>query len=220
MTKQAEFIDILSGNKNRRRHRRGQIARPVQKKGQKVELGYPANLTKFCFDAEGISPAPPLERLLKQTINNCRRLQQLRPEELQPYARGMAEFPMLVSFRTSQMEVHRWLKTIKLSADRGPAYRFNAHWPDDDFSRLAEEFVFKLWGTAPCRIPVDLWKFLRPGMRLAYKDHMSENPRVAKHLESLIPWERDRRSPGRLRERVISNLLERTKNFFDLRSAR
>jgi hypothetical protein len=157
MTKQVNYTNLLSAIKSGR---------------QKVELGYPANLAQFCFDAEEIPAALPLEKLLKQTIKNCRRLRRVRLEELRPYARGMTEFPRLLSLRTSQKELRRWLgpSGINLSADRGPAYRFNAHWPEDEFATVAEEFVFKLWGTPPCEIPIDVWRHvLRPGMRLAFR---------------------------------------------------
>jgi hypothetical protein len=198
-----------------------------QKPRKPVEIGFPANLAQFCFDLQGrrhLGPsAPALEKLLVQTIKNCRYLQRIPPEDLRPYARGMTEFPMLVSLRTSQAALRRLLgpRGIDLSGDRGPAHRFNAQWPDDAFSALAEEVVFKLWGAPPCKISLDDWKqVLRPGLRLVYKDYLSENSRVARKLESLIKSERDRRNPGALRERVISRLLDRTKNFFDLRATR
>jgi hypothetical protein len=200
---------------------RKETARRIPKKTSgAVELGYPANLAKFCLDVESIPDAPPLERLLKQTIKNCRRLHQIKPEELQPYARGMTEFPMLISLKTSQSELRLWLEGIKLSADRGPAYRPNAHWIEDEFSAVAEEVVFRLWGTAPCKIDLDLWKVLQPGMRLEFKDYLSKNPVAAKKLEEKIGAERDNRSPGPLRGRVIDRLLDSAKNFFDLRAQR
>jgi hypothetical protein len=91
----------------------------------------------------------------------------------------------------------------------------------DQFSAVAEEFVFKLYGGPPAETSLDVWKqVLRPGMRLEFKDYLSSNPRVAKKLDSLIASERDRSSFGRLRARVISRLLERAKNFFDLRAER
>jgi hypothetical protein len=198
-----------------------------QKTSRAVELGFPANLAQFCFGLKNrrhLGPsAPALEKLLVQTIKNCRRLQRIPPEDLRPYARGMTEFPMLVSLRTSQAALGRSLgpSGIDLAGDRGPAHRFNAHWPEDQFSALAEEFLFKLYGGPPGEITFDLWRqLLRPFMRLAFKDYLSQNPAVAKQLESLIASQKDRRNPSTLRERVISRLLDRAKNFFDLRAQR
>jgi hypothetical protein len=138
----------IKSEPKRRNHR--QTVRSVR---EKVELGYPANLTQFCFGVEEIPRAAALEKLLAETIKNCRRLQRVPLEKLRPYARSMTEFPMLVSLRTSQTVLRRWLGPggINLSADRGPAYRFNAHWPQRSVFRGSRGIRFQTLRRSACR---------------------------------------------------------------------
>jgi hypothetical protein len=191
-----------------------------------VHLGFPPNLAKHCFGLQEPqhrgTKDEQLQKLLRQTIENVRRVEQIPEEVLRKYAWGMTEFPMLVSLRTTRKVIRDRLGPagIDLSGDRGPGHRFDAHSANDEFSVIAEEFVFKLYGGPPGVVELDVWtKVLRPGMRLAFKDYLSENRRIAKKLESLIAQEH-RRTPGVLRERVINRLLEKSKNFFGLKAQR
>lgn len=191
-----------------------------------IELGFPAELAKYCFglpkhirsNREDLA----LAKLIRQTIKNVRHLERIPESKLRRYAWGMTEFPMMVSLRTTTKMIRDRLGRagIELSGDRGPGHRFNAHWVNDDFSAIAEQFVFRLFGGPPGKIDFALWKkTLRPAMRLAFKDYLRENPKVEQRLAAIIK-QKERRTPGVLRERVINRLLDKTKNFWGFRAKR
>ncbi len=210
-----------------KRQRRKSQLKPPARAPKASELGFPSQLAKHCL---GLGQARrssrkelALERLLAQTIENLHRLERIPVDDLRKYAWRMTEFPMLVSLRTTRTVLRDWLGPagIDLAGDRGPGHRFESHWATDDFSLVAEEFVFRLFGGPPGKVKFDVWKeCLRPGLRLAFRDHLSLDPALAKKLESSFKSENDRRSAGVLRERVISRLLDKSKNFFGLKGTR